>query len=404
MVVTVSAPFGPAEAFAAGELSSLRLLGHHVTVAPVRPRGGVVHREFAAAADSVIAHALFSPVVFAGALAETIRAPSKVGRVVLVLARSRSFRVLVKNLVIVPKAMWIARSARQRGIEHIHAYWASTPATVGMLAAAVAGISFSFTAHAADIDEDNLIRVKSERATAVRVISKDGWRRLEDASVQAHMLRLVHLGVPVPATPAPRPNRAASLTVLVPGALLPMKGQIDLVRSLRLLRQTHPMLKVTLLLAGAGPMKVMLRREAEKLGVGDKVMFLGHLAHDALLARYRAGTVDVVALSSVATGGNPAEGIPVSLIEAMAHGIPVIGTNSGGTGELIDGTTGILVPMSDPGALAAALARLALNPRLRARLALAGRERVLAEFDVQETSRQLAAAMGSPGHRGASAG
>ena len=130
LVVTVSAPFGPAEAFAAGELSGLRLLGHHVTVAPVRPRGGMVHQEFAAAADSVIAHALFSPAVFAGAVAETIRAPGRVGRNVLVLAQSRSFRVLVKNLMIVPKALWLARSGCARAtapVSYTHLTLPTTP-------------------------------------------------------------------------------------------------------------------------------------------------------------------------------------------------------------------------------------------------------------------------------------
>lgn len=360
-----------------------------------------MHHEFDAAADAVVAQGLHSPAVVAGAIAEAIRAPGKVGRVILVLAHSRSILVLIKNLAVVPKALWLARTARRRGIEHIHAYWASTPATVGMLASAIAGISFSFTAHAADIDEDNLIRIKGGRATAVRVISKDGWRRLEVAGVHVSFLRLIHLGVPVPEGPAPRPNRHGHLAVMVPGALHPMKGHIDLVRSLQHLQQTHPNLRVTLQLAGAGLLEASLRRETEKLGVGDAVTFLGHLAHDALISRYRAGTVDAVALSSVTTGGNPAEGIPVSLIEAMAHGIPVIATSSGGIPELITDLTGILVPMGDPSALAAALARLALDPALRTQLAVAGRERVLADFDIRQTSQQLAAVMVSAAPRGA---
>lgn len=394
LIVTVSAPFGPAEAFAAAELSGLRQLGHHVTIAPVRPRGDIVHHEFDAAVDAVVASGLYSPAVVAGAIAEAIRAPGRVMRVVRVLAHSRSVVVFIKNLAVLPKALWLARMARQRGIEHIHAYWASTPGTVGMLAAGISGIGFSFTAHAADIDENNLIRAKAERAVAVRVISKDGRRRLEAAGVQASALRLVHLGVPVPDDPVPRSNGPGQLVVLIPGALHPMKGQVDLVRSLRLLEETHPKLKVSLLLAGAGPLESVLTREAEELGVRTAVRFLGHLSHDALLARYRAGTVDVVALSSVTTGGNPAEGIPVSLIEAMAHGIPVIATANGGIPELVTEETGILVPMGNPSALAAALAMLALNPLLRARLAMAGRERVLARFDTRQTSQHLAAAMG----------
>ena len=112
-----------------------------------------------------------------------------------------------------------------------------------------------------------------------------------------------------------------------------------------------------------------------------------------LFARYRAASVDAVALASATKGSRLAEGIPVSLIEAMSHGIPVVAANSGGVPELVDETTGILVAMRDPVALAAAFRSLALDPELGDRLGAAGRARVKRNYDVRLTAAELVEAM-----------
>ena len=393
LVVTVSAPFGPAEAFAAAELKSLRALGHRVTVAPVRPRGQIVHREFDQAADSVLVAPLLSPAVLVAAVAEAIRAPRTVAGLILLLARSGSAGILAKNLAVFPKALWLARRARQQNIDHIHAYWATTPATVGMVASAAAGTGFSFTAHAADIDEDNLLLLKSTRASLLRVISRDGERRVLQAGVSPIVIRLVRLGVEVPDRPAPRPKLRGHLVVLVPAAFHPMKGHIYLLQALRLVGSSSPTVDVRLELAGSGPLEEDLRRRAQELGVANAVTFLGQLPHEMLFARYRAASVDAVALASATKGARLAEGIPVSLIEAMSHGIPVVAANSGGVPELVDETTGILVAMRDPVALAAAFRSLALDPELGDRLGAAGRARVKRNYDVRLTAAELVEAM-----------
>ncbi len=392
LVVTVSAPLGPAEAFAAAELSSLRSLGHRVTVAPVRPSGQIVHREFDEATDAILVAPLLSPAVLAGAVAEAFRAPRAVAGMIVLLARSRSIEILAKNLAVLPKALWLARHARQQDVDHIHAYWASTPATVGMVAAAMAGIGFSFTAHSGDIEADNLLWLKSTRASVLRVISRDGERRVLQRGGSPSVIRLVRLGVDVPDRPAPRPRLQGHLAVLVPASLDTIKGHVYLLQALRQLSSSSPAVDVQLHLAGAGPLEQDLRRQAQKLGVAHRVTFLGHLSHETLLARYREAAVDLVAMASVTTA-HGAEGIPVSLIEAMAHGIPVVATSSGGVPELVDETTGILVAMRDPLALAAAFRSLAVDPDLGDRLGAAGRARVKKDYDVRQTAAELVDAM-----------
>ncbi len=85
------------------------------------------------------------------------------------------------------------------------------------------------------------------------------------------------------------------------------------------------------------------------------------------------------------------EGVPVALLEAMAAGAVVIATDSGSIGELVDATTGMLVPHSDADALAEALERVARDPALRARLRTKARGRVEREFDGTRTSERLRA-------------
>ena len=94
-------------------------------------------------------------------------------------------------------------------------------------------------------------------------------------------------------------------------------------------------------------------------------------------------------IASVEGGGGLMEGVPVALIEAMAAGAVVVATDSGSVGELVDGTTGLLVPHSDPAALAQALARVARDPELRDRLRDAARARVERDYDVIRTTDRL---------------
>ena len=125
-------------------------------------------------------------------------------------------------------------------------------------------------------------------------------------------------------------------------------------------------------------------------GLGDAVRFAGTVPHDALLAQLAGGAYDVAVLASVERAGGLMEGVPVALIEAMAAGTVVVATDSGSIPELVaDERTGLLVPHSDPVALAAALARVARDPALCERLRAGARAHVEREFDVERATEQL---------------
>ena len=117
-----------------------------------------------------------------------------------------------------------------------------------------------------------------------------------------------------------------------------------------------------------------------RLGLRDVVELRGALPHEQIPAVLAEATAMV--LPSVTSEDGQMEGIPVALMEAMAAGVPVVSTRLSGIPELVkDGESGLLVPERDPGALAAAMERLAADPALGARLADAARRTVREQFD-----------------------
>jgi glycosyltransferase involved in cell wall biosynthesis len=123
--------------------------------------------------------------------------------------------------------------------------------------------------------------------------------------------------------------------------------------------------------AGDGPLRDRLLAQARELGVAGRVAFLG----------YRDDLPSLLAACDLVVLPSRYEGLPISLIEAMAAARPVVATDIGGTRELVrDGETGVLVPPDDPEALADAIADLASRPDERRRLGEAGRVRARRHF------------------------
>jgi glycosyltransferase involved in cell wall biosynthesis len=143
-----------------------------------------------------------------------------------------------------------------------------------------------------------------------------------------------------------------------------------------------------LALVGDGGLRPAYERLIRRLGIGERVELTGVLPQRALLERV-AGA-DVLMVPSVRAASDDREGVPNVLKEASARAVPVIGTRHGGIPEaLVDGVTGILVPERDPKAIARALGVLAADPALRARMGMAGREKMMREYDVVRQVAEL---------------
>jgi len=119
--------------------------------------------------------------------------------------------------------------------------------------------------------------------------------------------------------------------------------------------------------AGSGPTRMALEHLCSEIGIGEAVCFTGTLDNDRMAELYRS--TDVLLNPSLA------DNMPISLLEAMASGVPIVTTNVGGIPYLVeDGITALLVPPRNPDAMADAALRLIGDPALAARLIAAGQE------------------------------
>lgn len=160
---------------------------------------------------------------------------------------------------------------------------------------------------------------------------------------------------------------AGDFVIGMSGRMTPVKDYATLLHAFATLRQNQPALKARLEFAGDGPMRAELEALAASLGIADAVTFLGLMPFNDLLPRMRSW--DAFVLS---THG---ETQPLALMEAMACGLPCIGSAVAGVTDVVrDGQNGILVPESNPVALAVALGRLATDPARRHALAEAALE------------------------------
>jgi sugar transferase (PEP-CTERM/EpsH1 system associated) len=131
--------------------------------------------------------------------------------------------------------------------------------------------------------------------------------------------------------------------------------------------------QLRLAIVGDGPLLEKLRAKVAAAGIADQVWLPGARTDIADILR----GLDIFAMSSIA------EGTPGSALEAMASGLPVVGTRVGGIPEVIaDGVTGLLVPASDPAAMAQALERYARSPAMTREHGAAGRERVQRHYNM----------------------
>ena len=160
-------------------------------------------------------------------------------------------------------------------------------------------------------------------------------------------------------------------------SLTPKKDHAGLLAAFDLVRRRVP--EAVLLLVGSGPLEADLRAEIWHRGLAGSVRFLG--SRDDVPGLLPA--FDVFVLSS------RFEGLPISLLEAMAAEVACVTTRVGGIPEAItDGVEGRLVPAGEPPALANALADVLLDPQARSRLAAAGRARIVEEFSIDRAVRR----------------
>jgi glycosyltransferase involved in cell wall biosynthesis len=215
------------------------------------------------------------------------------------------------------------------------------------------------------------------------VSEADKRRMIEVEGIPSRRLRVIPNAVPAP-VPAGHDVRAelgipASAPVVVTVCQLrPEKAVEVLVESAALLRDRHPELRV--LVAGEGAERGRLESLIKELGLADTVLLLGT----------RRDVPDILVAADVTVCCSDFEGTPLSVMEYMGAGKPVVATRVGGLPEVVqDGVHGLLVEPRDPVGLADALARLLEEEPLRRRLGEAARIRQQTTFDLDAAVRRI---------------
>jgi colanic acid/amylovoran biosynthesis glycosyltransferase len=359
------------ETFILREIVELERQGQPVRLVPmIREHPAVIHD----AAKPWIERALFTPWMG--------RVPLRTIPLLLRLVAGTIARpgTMLRTIALFPKSVGLARQLQREGVSHLHAHFATHPATMALIISKLTGIPFSFTVHAHDIQLDrSLLRWKIREARFVRSISEFNRRFLEGLYPESHgKIEVIHVGVPMPA-PAPPPTAG---TIVCVAAHKPYKGLPVLIEACRLLRAEG--VAFTCTIVGDGPM----RSELERLNHDHAVELVGPRT-ESEVARMMAGA-ELVVLPSIVAPDGQMEGIPVALMEALALGRPVVSTNIAGIPELVK-EGGLLVPPGDARALADAMRGLLEDPQRAAEMGARGRELVRREFELGACTAQLLA-------------
>lgn len=266
----------------------------------------------------------------------------------------------------------------------VHAHFATEPTRVGQGLADELGCPFAFTAHAYDFYRKPAadLPARLQRADAIVTVSDANADYLV-SHFQAPRARLHVLpcGVDLGAF-RPRPERREPGLVVCVARLRPHKNLPLLLAACAQLRDGG--LPVRVVVIGEGPSLHELEAERDRLGLGEILTFVGALAQDAVCDWWQRASVAVLPSRS--------EGMPVSLMEAAACGVPAVATAVGGVAELIEhDVTGVVTPSDDVDALAHGLARILTSEPLRVRMSAAARLRAEARFGL---TRQVDALLG----------
>jgi glycosyltransferase involved in cell wall biosynthesis len=273
-------------------------------------------------------------------------------------------------------------------IFHAHLNWLLS-CKFGLMASALAGIP-----HVVATLQQYLLppwgrstflqqRFVSERVDRYIAVSNAIARQLsEDFHVPTTKIEVIHNSIPAerfnrscnPALRKELSRETAWPVVLTVARLDEQKGHKFLLQAVSQLPEA------IFALVGEGPERASLEAQADRLGISDQVLFLG----------FRQDVPDLLACCDLFVLPSVYEGLPLSVLEAMAAGKPVVATAVGGTPEaVVDGETGFLVPPGDPQALAISIQTALENSKLLNKLGEEGKKRAQKEFSVEIMSQTV---------------
>lgn len=280
-----------------------------------------------------------------------------------------------------------------RTVRHLHGHFCHGATTVTWFASRLAGVPFSFTAHAKDIyqadqNPGDLLLRKLRATRFVATCTEANRRHLAQLTPRHSAIHTVYHGLDTAYfAPRPRADRAGPVEILAVGRLVEKKGFRYLVEACDRLKLGGIDFRCRIV-GEDGPEREDIERMIARAGLGAQMVLHPPVTHARLREFYAAA--DIFVLPCLVAADGDRDGIPNVLAEAMATGLPVVTTPVSGIPELVRaGRDGLVVAERDAEALATALRDLAASSAMRDRFGAAARARVVEMFDARATTASL---------------
>ncbi len=357
-LVYLTTCFGtPSHTFIRREIRELRKQGHGVSLFGVRQDTACADDAKDLVDETTYLYPIAPVATFLANVKYLITKPGKYFKGIGIALSSKNGS-LKRRLKVLYHLMVAARFASQferEDVTHIHAHFLNVSSSIAMFASLLSNAPYSVTVHSAgerDLPHVDALASKLREAKNLLMISQFNIDYYSDVHPCQDKSKVVRCGMVMDQfikrefVPPHNP-----LKVLAVGRFVEKKGFKYLVDAADILAQRGVELDVEIL--GSGPLHDDVKAQISTLKMQDIVKLPGHAPMSEVQSKMLAA--DVVVVPSVTSESGEMEGIPVVLMEAMASGVPVIGTAHSGIPELVRDDTGVLVPEKDATALADAL-------------------------------------------------
>lgn len=278
------------------------------------------------------------------------------------------------------------------GIDHLHAHFGTSATTVARIASIFSGVTYTFTAHARDIYhndvDNNKLKEKIIDSSQVITIGNYNLKYLHRLyPEQRHKITLIYNGLNLECFPNSN-NQDIKIEnkIISVGRLIEKKGFHILIDACSILEKKKIPFQCQII--GTGTLKDQLQSQINNHGLKEKILLTGALPRNKMFELIQESTVFVA--PSVLGSDGDRDGLPTTLLEAMALGTPCISTKVTGIPEIVqDKVTGILVEEKDPVSLADAIERILVDPALRMKFSKKARSLIQLNFDLSKNSEQI---------------
>ncbi|MEZ4960889.1 MAG: glycosyltransferase [Saprospiraceae bacterium] len=303
-----------------------------------------------------------------------------------------------RSVVCLFRAAVVADWAVSQKINLIHAHFLTAPGDTALYLSKITGIPYGGTAHAMDIYTDNSGLVgKIANAAYLSTCTAANEQYLKTLpGVHPQKIRKLYHGIEIrPEEPSPENHRP--FTFIAVGRMVEKKGFKFLIEACSFLKKQG--LDFQLNFIGNGPLEEELKAQAQSLGLADRLHFKGMFPPNSMGEQYRQA--DVLVMPSIVDPSGDRDGLPNVCLEAMNHGLPIVGSNVSGIPEgVVHGENGWLVPPGDSVKLAEAMAE-AIQQNNLFEMKKAARRMAIENFSLKNNIRALRRLMEStaPNHQ-----